>query len=36
MIKIEADAVLQAKGGAMAKVEGGGILMLKGGLTKIN
>lgn len=36
MVKIEADALLQAKGGAMAKVEGGGMLMLKGALTMIN
>src|SRR5690606_19427334 len=36
MIKIEADAMFQAKGGAMAKGAGGGMLMLKGGVTMID
>ncbi|MDR0786991.1 MAG: type VI secretion system tip protein VgrG [Gemmatimonadota bacterium] len=36
MVKIEADMMLEAKGGSIAKVEGGGILMLKGAITQIN
>lgn len=36
MVKINGDTTLEAKGGASAEVSSGGILTLKGSLTKIN
>ena len=36
MIKLEADAMIETKSGAMSQHDGGGMMIIKGGITMIN